>query len=560
MGVVYVAYDPQLNRRVALKQLRQRGLDSEHAERIQLSLRREARAMARLSHPNVRSVHDIVGIDEQLYLVMELVCGGSLRAWLQAAPRRLPEIIAAFLAAGKGLQAVHRAGLLHLDFKPDNILRTDDGRVLVTDFGLSRITAAPASAKLLRAHPPEASLPRGGTLPYMAPEQFLGQAGSAWSDQFSFCVSLYEALTGSLPYPGRSPEEIRSAVLSGDPPARLAASVPASVRQVILRGLSRQPEARFADMNELLSALARDPQKRRRTLALSTLGVAVILAMGGTARWIGERPLAACRMASGQMAARSAAILQAVQARADVSPELVHHIAANLHAHTQSWQSAMLHACTAARVRHEQSDATYQLRAECLREALHELQGVEDLLSAPGMRPIERLDRALTTLNSVGRCETLRVLSRRGQLPPPTMAAQVVALRGRLAYARGLLSAGAFDRCWVLVEELLKAARGLGYRPLLAEALLLQGSLELATQAPSRGEPTLKEALWTAQAARHDEAAAQAWVKLIEVMADRKERQAEARRWSEYAGAAVERLGGDAQLSETLAALRSRLR
>jgi serine/threonine protein kinase len=219
MGVVYTAYDPDLDRRVALKLLRpDRG--PSWGETGRLRLLREAQAIARLSHPNVIAVYDAGSFGDQVFVAMEFIEGGTLRQWLEERPP-WREVLDRFLLAGRGLAAAHAAGLVHRDFKPDNVLLSRDGRVRVMDFGLARPIGEPSRMEEWRA-------PAGsggnlaspltqwgealGTPGYMAPEQLRGEASDARSDQFSFCVSLYEALYGERPFLGDSPREIVDAV------------------------------------------------------------------------------------------------------------------------------------------------------------------------------------------------------------------------------------------------------------------------------------------------------------------------------------------------------------
>ena len=267
VGVVYAAHDPDLAREVAIKMLRAKQADRQARQR----LLREARLAARLSHPNVVTVHD-VGVDgERIYIVMEYVEGLTLRAWIKHAPRSLEQILTVFLAAGEGLWAAHRVGLVHRDFKPDNVLVGHDGRVRVTDFGLARPAAEgelPASSRSPRfgaEELTEAKLTRTGDLlgtpAYMAPEQMRGLSTDARTDQFSFCVALYEALFGQRPYPARDLGQLFQLLLSGAAPAEPPPSeVPAGVQAALRRGLSHDSDARFPDLPTLMAALREGAQ------------------------------------------------------------------------------------------------------------------------------------------------------------------------------------------------------------------------------------------------------------------------------------------------------------
>ncbi|MCA9687455.1 MAG: serine/threonine protein kinase, partial [Myxococcales bacterium] len=223
MGVVYAAYDPDLDRKLALKLLHE---GDRRSERTRVRLLREAQALARVSHPNVIQVYDVGTFEDRIYIAMEFVDGLSLREWLSAENRDLRAILATFSQAGHGLAAAHQKGLVHRDFKPDNVLVARDGRVVVLDFGIahaigdleneherSGITEARLSetrsgerSSSLQGTGPlalHAELTRAGALigtpAYMAPEQFDSRDTDARSDQFSFCVTLWEALHGERP-------------------------------------------------------------------------------------------------------------------------------------------------------------------------------------------------------------------------------------------------------------------------------------------------------------------------------------------------------------------------
>jgi eukaryotic-like serine/threonine-protein kinase len=281
MGVVYAAEDPRLGRKVALKLLRPTLADSE-GER-QARLLREAQAMARLSHPNVLPVFDLGTEGGQVFLAMELVEGSTLAAWLKEHERPWRQVLGLFLEAGRGLAAAHRAGLVHRDFKPANVLVGTDGRPRVTDFGLVRVGAAEESAQAPAPMPgDELALTQAGAVPgtpaYMSPEQLAGRPVDARGDQFSFCVALYEALYGVRPFAADAPPESRWTLRRPERDPRLLTSVKAALD----RGLALEPAERFASMDALLEALVQAPRSSRRWWAL---GLAAGLALAGTGVW-----------------------------------------------------------------------------------------------------------------------------------------------------------------------------------------------------------------------------------------------------------------------------------
>jgi serine/threonine protein kinase/outer membrane protein assembly factor BamB len=336
-GVVYDGYDPELARRVAIKVLRPVRRDSESAARARARFVREAQSIARLSHPNVIGVFDVgtystadldpealqqlarsrrVGHDDGVFIVMEVVNGGDVASWLEAADRTWRQILAVFIAAGRGLAAAHASGIVHRDFKPGNVLVGKDGRVKVVDFGLAltygttesssgshsgapgELSARAGELRIGGPHEPRAAegldkLTRTGALvgtpAYMAPEQHTGEAADQKADQFAFCASLFRALYGRYPFDARTVEALLGQKLGHQVAAPERSKVPAWLRRILLRGLSPRPIDRFADMDALLAALANDPARRARRVASAAaipLGVAAIAYTG----WLLTRP------------------------------------------------------------------------------------------------------------------------------------------------------------------------------------------------------------------------------------------------------------------------------
>jgi WD40 repeat protein/predicted Ser/Thr protein kinase len=279
MGIVFAARDPELDRTVAVKLLRASGGDEEAQLAMQERLRREAQAMARLSHPNVVAVYDVGTLGDRVFVAMEYVEGVTLTEWLATA-RTLAEILAVFDAAGRGLAAAHGQGLVHRDFKPENVLVGDDGRVRVVDFGVAKLGASPRAAwkPPLELTATNAAL---GTPFYMAPEQYLGEAVDQRTDQFSFCVALYAAVHGVRPFAGTTLDELAAAAIGGKlTPPPSPAKVPDRIRAALVRGLAAAPADRFPTMDALLAELRLDvPRRRARTaiaagVAIAGLGVA----------------------------------------------------------------------------------------------------------------------------------------------------------------------------------------------------------------------------------------------------------------------------------------------
>jgi len=285
MGVVFAAWDPQLGRKIALKLLRSSAAMSTRDARSRL--RREAQAIAQLSHPNVVSIYDVGATEDgALYIAMEFVEGDTLTSWLRSYPRTWREILDVFRQAARGLIAAHGVGLLHRDFKPDNVLVGGDGRVRVTDFGLARSVLLPeevSQVKPMGVTALDVALTATGTVlgtpRYMPPEQLTGPDLDARSDQFSFCVALYEALYGRHPLPGgTSVAMLDHGERALAPPA--ASKVPPAIGRAVLRGLERDRARRFPSMAALIDDLEIRP--RRSPLRYAGLIAGATLLIGGT--------------------------------------------------------------------------------------------------------------------------------------------------------------------------------------------------------------------------------------------------------------------------------------
>jgi len=300
MGIVYAARDAKLRRTVALKMLRPGGAGDATQAKMRDRLLREARAMARLSHPNVLPVYDVGELGGDIFVAMELVDGSSLRTWLGEKRRSWREVLEVFLAAARGLAAAHAAGIIHRDFKPDNVLVGKDGRVRVTDFGLAS-AAAPAARVAPAAGECEPVLSLSGTAlagspAYMAPEQMRGEAVDARADVFSFCVALHEGLYGERPFAGDSLAELESAILRGElRKPRRTNGAPAWIFRTIVRGINAAADKRIESMDKVIAALEKD---RRNVWMRPAIGAASLLAVLAIA-WIVSAPMRRQRVETG---------------------------------------------------------------------------------------------------------------------------------------------------------------------------------------------------------------------------------------------------------------------
>ena len=275
MGVVWSAFDPRLDRKVAIKILRT------NEEAAQASLREEARTLARLRHPNLVVVHEVGTVGEQIFVAMEFVEGLSLRSWLANERPKGREILDAFRQAGQALEAAHAAGIVHRDFKPDNVRREPQGRVVVVDFGLARDTDGPISQQSEGSSDVTSA---AGTPGYMAPEQHGPHSASPAADQYAFAASLYEALQGRLPATSDGEDELPTSLLWNDTPLTKGLGIP--LQSILEKALRRSPEARYGSMTELLSAMQpRQPAWRKWWVPIATVSL-----LAGGVIWQSARP------------------------------------------------------------------------------------------------------------------------------------------------------------------------------------------------------------------------------------------------------------------------------
>jgi len=260
MGVVYRAADPELGRDVAIKLVHAQAFAA--PKKLRARLLREAKVLAKLTHANVVRVYDCGNHEGEVYLAMELVEGKTLREWQAAEELELEAIVDAYVAAGTGLAAAHQLDVVHRDFKPDNVLVADDGRILVGDFGLAA-SGVDVDVPLHDGGPVDKPFPANltktgallGTVLYMSPEQLRGDAATVQSDQFAFCVALWEALTGTRPFEGDDRAVLLAAIEKGRPAG--GERLPGKLRRVLERGLSFEPQARFETLAELIELIRR---------------------------------------------------------------------------------------------------------------------------------------------------------------------------------------------------------------------------------------------------------------------------------------------------------------
>jgi tetratricopeptide (TPR) repeat protein len=551
MGVVFSAYDPPLDRKVAIKVVRP-GLGNAAALRARLLS--EAQAMAKLSHPNVITVYEVGAIGESVFVAMEFVEGGTLRDWLQAEPRPWRDVVALFVRVGSGLAAAHAAGLVHRDFKPDNVLVGADGRVRVTDFGLVSVSSGEAAARPGGVAP---SLTQTGavlgTPLYMAPEQHRGSRVDARADQFAFCVALFEGLHGVRPFDGELYPELADNVMNGrvrEPPG--TARVPGWLRRILLRGLLPDPDERYPSMDALLAALTWDPRRTRRRVALAAIAIG-LAGWGGFAVWqtrAAERRL--CEGAERKLAGVwDAEIEQRIRA-SFLATGLPYADAAwagverQLDDYSRAWVRMHTDACEATRRRGEQSERALDLRMTCLDRRRVELGALTGLLQKADPAVVEKSVSAVLSLTDVSGCADVERLATPLPLPEDVVVrAQVQMVRTELAVADAYRQLGKWGAALALAEPALVAARKTGYKPVEAEALFLTGRFLGLNGESKAAEQRLFDAVVAAAAARDDEVEADARIELVSVAGDDLSRFDDGLRSGELASAILTRLHGD---------------
>ncbi len=545
MGVVYEAFDPELERTVALKLLKA----SEPSESgRQERLRREAQAMARVSHPNVVPVYDVGSWQGRAFVAMERIEGGSLSARVRAGAD-WRELLGLFVQAGRGLAAAHRAGVVHRDFKPDNVLVDAEGRARVTDFGLARFErAAPAALEAGPGAPLRSSL--AGTPAYMAPEQLRGGEADAKSDQFGFAVALYEALYGRRPFEGQSATALLGA-MAADGPARAPRSrAPARLERVLARGLRFDPAERFPSMDALLDALERAARSRAGAAALA----GALAAAGALATvWGLGAQAPACEGAGAQLAgawggARKEAVRRALLASGVSYAEGVwQSVERSLDRYAADWARTREEACRATYVRREQSEEALRASNACLDQRRWELEALALDLSSPAADVADKAAEASQSLSSLRECANAKAL-----LSSPARAGSE-GLRRQLAAVRIATVLGRFDGSRELSLDLVARARAAGDRLVEAQALEALGNVHLERGAIDEAERNHLDAYRVADAIDADYVRVDSALSLAFLTACTRGEHRQGRHWVELGRSALERLGGDEALAASVA-------
>ncbi len=512
MGVVWSAYDPQLDRKVAIKLIAAAG-EGTHGARAADRMLREARALARLTHPNVVAVYDVGTQDEALYIAMEFVEGETLDHAL-ATPRSWREVLALFEPAGRGLAAAHAAGLVHRDVKPSNIVVARDRRVVVLDFGLARapvlatFEAAAATGLDPRATEGGALL---GTPAYMSPEQWRGLAVDARSDQFNFCVALWEALVGEHPFDRTSTLTLAQSVTTGavrSPPA--GGRVSKRVLAIVRRGLAVDPEQRWPSMPALLEALARAQARPARLFAaagVATLGIVAAAAWPSASPAIDRCAAPAERIAAVWTDARRGALAAAFAAVGrGFATDAWSRVEPALDAYARAWTASATDACTAAGDGVSGEQAALQIA--CHGDALHRFDALVERLAHAEGESIARATDAVANLPALDRCADVGRLRAANPEARPDDA-QAGVLRTQLAQLEAAIDVADHATALALAPTLEAAVEELADPGLRALALRGLSMVARVQGRPDAAVADLDEAAALAMSSGRDELFAQ---------------------------------------------------
>ncbi len=546
MGVVYRAYDPELDRWVAIKVLREERRERRDVARFL----REAQVMARLSHLNVVPIYDVGSTPAGLFLAMELVEGQTLGSWLRAELRGWREVVELMVAAGRGLAEAHAAGVVHRDFKPENVLVDRRGRPRVTDFGLAR----PGGLENGGAHRSRTTIPIGtsgltrsgtimGTPSYMAPEQIIAGEIGVRADVFSFCVVLFEALHGCLPYGGSDLEERHDAILGGALREGERRRIPRWLVRAMTRGLAASPKDRWPSMPNLLAVLESGLIRRRSAVWTLGLGLPAVALAGllGLRATSDDACVTDGALAGIWSAERSSAIASSFRASSlPYAEPSWRRSAAQLDDYAEAWLAAKGEACLAHR-RGEISSELLDRRALCLDRRRVDLGLLVDALAAADRATIKRAVELVDGLEEIVSCNDPEAVAEVSE----EHRAWSEGIRVRLAKLRILERTGKYDEAEQQLPALFQETEAVGDEVLHLEVRNLRASLRVVGGRYKEAEQDLQEVFAQAHARGLDRLATQAAAQLIDVSGERLGHFAVGEAWAKIALAGAIRIDDD---------------
>ncbi|MCA9706464.1 MAG: serine/threonine protein kinase, partial [Myxococcales bacterium] len=548
MGTVWLAYDPELDRRVALKLLR-----GPTGSADPLVLLREAQAMAKLQHPNVVTVHDVGEHRGRIYVAMAFIEGCTLTAWSRAGRRGWREVVEVFSSAGQGLRAAHERGLIHRDFKPDNVMVSDEGQVLVMDFGLARASTGATSEgpsvelRSFRGSVIDAATVGRlvGTPAYMAPEQVAAEELGPAVDQFAFCVALWEGVCGQRPFEGTLISELYGNICEGrirPPPA--GARMPGWLRRVLQRGLAADPEARWPSMARLLHALDRGRRRWRWQVGLAaSAGLAV--AAGSVWAWRLQQAqeqreaMAACEAEGAAIdevwndQAQERVRSGLLATRAHFAPKSLDTLIPWLDDYRDAWSRGRTEACVHATIEHSWDEAQLDRSAWCFEDRRLQLEATVEQLATLEPAAARRAVRIASYLDPVATCLDPNPLQRL-PAPPLEMRDEIRAIRAVLSKSDQLRHAGMYAEALEQARRARERAEALGWSPLLALARFIEGRCSMQVGRYREAEALLAQAYFQAQDTGSIEVAFRAARSLVTTLT-RAQRYREAELWSRHA-------------------------
>ncbi|MEM7160326.1 MAG: serine/threonine-protein kinase [Myxococcota bacterium] len=566
MGRVYAAYDRVLDRRVALKVL--------HAtddERMRVRFSREAQSLAKLAHPNIVAIHDVGAHDGELFIAMEFIEGQTLLDWAVANPpgssERLEEALQLLVDAGRGLEAAHRAGLMHRDVKPRNIVVGEDGRVRVVDFGLARSGGGESAGdgpngdtgdtEQGDAPPWSGSVTQTGhavgTPAYMAPEQFRSEETDGLTDQFGFCVTAWETLFAVRPFIDGTQDNPLTAIRKGEPRRPSEVVVPAALESALRKGMSWSPRKRHRDMAALLEVLeetlaALRGQARPRYFSgriglVATLGLA---AVSSIAFWLGSGDDPPCEVTEEQFAGvwdeeRKSELRAAIDGvPLSLAGDTWARLERNVDGYTQEWSEGRRETCEATWVRNEQSSELLDLRMGCLRSRRQHLVAYLDLLSAPTPEIVARADQGFAALPPIDRCADADYVRSGYPIPKdPEAAAKAEVMSEMLAGAHARHTAGDLKGSLAIAHDVVKEADESTFPVIRARAEHRVGAAYLALAKPDQAIEFLERAHFLSRVADETSISSRTAGMLVEAERDWKRSGL----WLEVAKAEAKRTG-----------------
>ncbi|MDB4963998.1 MAG: serine/threonine kinase family protein [Myxococcales bacterium] len=557
MGQVYEAYDAELDRAIALKLIRPElaGAGGTITERLV----RESRMMAKLVHPAVITVFDVGRVDDVVFIAMELISGETLGAHLARKKPAWRDILDLFVRAGRGLAAAHARGIVHRDFKPENVLveiaRDRVERVVVTDFGIARaiVEADDPDGTRRRSGPIELTATGAmiGTPAYMPPEQLAGEPVDQRADVFAFAVSVWEALFGQRPFPGRTIDELSAAMLAA-PRRPSRTQVPARVIRALERALAPTPAARTPDLSMLLGALApaRSPARWIAPILVAAITGGAVVA--GVRLVATDAPSAPCAAAlAGLDAAYAPSHRWALAATLGVTPALLDKVQQKLDRVTAEWRTTHLASCRATEVPVQAANV-----AACLEARRLEIAGVVDDVITDGASGATYAHSLLDLIGEPRRCAAPASGLLASRVPADrALRRKVTALRYQLYAAEIASDRSDYGAALAGAAKVVRTSEAV-WPPVHAEALFLLGTTQSIGGDNKSAVTTLSEAAAAAERTHSDHVAALAWIQLAMSMKSDEVDPARALEYTTYASAAVDRIGRPPDVTTLLQLIR----